>query len=234
METPLDYEYAEGWLHMFPTLSSVQMFLVLVIGFLVAGIFSEEYRTGASAIFFSAALGRERAIGAKVKAGLLLITAVYWLTFAVFSIGVLTELGAGGADCMIQISSQGWTSFYNITFFQEYLLIAMGGYAGCLFADSLAMLVSAKTKSTVVAVIVPFVVLFAPAMIKFVDSPFAEKMEGLMPYQLVQMYSVICKFYFVKISGKFVGAVGVLLVLYFTLAAAMQLGMYMVFKNAKG
>ncbi|MDO5147707.1 MAG: hypothetical protein Q4D60_11990 [Eubacteriales bacterium] len=91
---------------------------------------------------------------------------------------------------MARFSSQGWKSIYNITFFQEYLLIAVGGYIGCLFVDSLAMLVSAKTKSTVVSVIVPFVVLFAPAVIRLGNSRLAEKIDGLMPYQLVQMNSL--------------------------------------------
>ncbi len=218
VETPLVYDYTEGWTKLASTLPNVQMLLVLVIGFLVAGIFSEEYRTGASAVFFSAALGRDKAVRAKLKAGLLLITVVYWLTIAGFTAGVLLELGVGGAGCRIQTSIQGWTSFYNITFLQEYMLIAVGGYIGCLFMDSLAMLVSAKTKSTVVAVIVPFAVLFAPAVIKVMESPLAEKVEGLMPYQLVQMNSVIREFYIYKIPGRIVGAAGILLVVYLVLA----------------
>ncbi|MDD2959975.1 MAG: ABC transporter permease [Lachnospiraceae bacterium] len=234
MKIPLDYEYAKGWTQMFSAVSNLQMFLVLVIGFLVAGIFSEEYRTGACSIFFSTALGRGKAIRAKVKAGFFLITVVYWSTFVTFSIAVLLELGAGGSNCMIQISSQGWKSIYNITFFQEYLLIAAGGYIGCLFVDSLAMLVSAKSKSTVVSVIVPFVVLFAPSVIKIGNSRLAEKVDGLMPYQLVQMNSAICEFYLYEIFGKVVGAVGSLFILYAAVAAVLHWGIYMVFRKGEG
>lgn len=234
MKIPLDYEYSKGWTQIFSTVSNLQMFLVLIIGFLVAGMFSEEYRTGANSIFFSSVLGRGKASRAKVKAGFLLITVVYWLTFAVFSIAVLLELGADGSDCMIQISSQGWKSIYNITFFQEYLLIAVGGYIGCLFVDSLAMLVSAKTKSTVVSVIVPFVVLFAPAVIKLGNSRLAEKVDGLMPYQLVQMNFTICEFYTYEIFGKIVGAVGILLILYAIAAVILHWGIYMVFRKGEG
>lgn len=163
-----------------------------------------------------------------------MITVVYWLTIAGFTAGVLLELGVGGAGCRIQTSIQGWTSFYNITFLQEYMLIAVGGYIGCLFVDSLAMLVSAKTKSTVVAVIVPFAVLFAPAVIKVMESPLAEKVEGLMPYQLVQMNSVIREFYIYKIPGRIVGAAGILLVVYLVLAIILHAGIYMVFRRGKG
>ncbi|EET62545.1 hypothetical protein BRYFOR_05580 [Marvinbryantia formatexigens DSM 14469] len=101
METPLAYQYANGWQKAASGASGVQMFLLLVTGFLVSGIFSEEYRTGASAVFFSTALGRNRATAAKIKAGLLLITTVYWSGFALYSVPVFMELGTGGADCMI-------------------------------------------------------------------------------------------------------------------------------------
>lgn len=233
MKIPLDYEYAKGWVQMFSASSNLQMFLVLVVGFLVAGIFSEEYRTGACSIFFSAAHGRGKAIRAKVKAGFLLITIVYWLTFGIFSAAVLLELGADGSGCLIQISSQGWKSIYNITFFQEYLIIALGGYIGCLFVDSFAMFVSAKIKSTVVSVIIPFVVLFAPSIIKLGNSRFAEKADGLMPYQLVQMNFTICEFYTYEIFGKIVGAVGILLISYAALAGILHWGIYMAFRKGE-
>lgn len=234
MEAPLDYEYAEGWETLFPKASSLQMFILLVTGFLVAGIFSEEYRTGANAVFFSAAYGRGKAIRAKLKAGFWLITLVYWITFGAFTAAVLFTLGSGGAGCMIQINVIGWKSLYNITFFQEYLLIAAGGYIGCLFTGAVTMLISAKTKSTVLAVITPFILLFTPTMIKMAGSPLAEKIYGLMPYQLVQMNSVICEFYLYKFGGKIAGAVGILLVLYGILTVVLQPAVYLVFRKGKG
>ncbi|MDO4455069.1 MAG: hypothetical protein Q4B90_11370 [Eubacteriales bacterium] len=85
MEVPLHYEYTKGWTKLFPAASNLQTFLVFVIGFLVAGIFSEEYRTGAYSIYFSSAHGRGKAITAKIKAGFFLITAVYWISFLFFS-----------------------------------------------------------------------------------------------------------------------------------------------------
>lgn len=121
MEVPLNYEYTKGWTKLFPAVSNLQTFLVFVIGFLVAGIFSEEYRTGSYSIYFSSAHGRGKAITAKIKAGFFLITAVYWISFLLFSFLVLNQLGFGGGDSQIQTSMIGWGSFYNITFKQEYL-----------------------------------------------------------------------------------------------------------------
>lgn len=233
MNVPLNYSYTKGWTKLFPAASNLQTFLVFAIGFLVAGIFSEEYRTGAYAIYFSSAHGRGKEIAAKIKAGFFLITAVYWISFLLFSFLVLSQLGFEGADSQIQTSMISWGSFYNITFQQEYWMIAVGGYIGCLFIDSLAMLVSAKTKSTVVSVIVPFAVIFAPVVIKVINTPLAEKINGLMPYQLVQINSVIGKFYCYKIMGQFIGGVGVLLILYVILSMLIQPVIYLIFKKGR-
>ena len=233
MEVPLNYEYTKGWTKLFPAVSNLQTFLVFVIGFLVAGIFSEEYRTGSYSIYFSSAHGRGKAITAKIKAGFFLITAVYWISFLLFSFLVLNQLGFGWGDSQIQTSMIGWGSFYNITFKQEYFMIAAGGYIGCLFIDSLAMLVSAKTKSTVVSVIVPFAVIFAPSVIGVINTPLAEKINGLMPYQLIQMNSVISEFYLYKIMGQFIKGAGILLILYMILFIALQPVTYLIFKRGK-
>lgn len=233
MKVPLNYEYTKGWTKLFPAVSNLQTFLVFVIGFLVAGIFSEEYRTGSYSIYFSSAHGRGKAITAKIKAGFFLITAVYWISFLLFSFLVLNQLGFGGGDSQIQTSMIGWGSFYNITFKQEYFMIAAGGYIGCLFIDSLAMLVSAKTKSTVVSVIVPFAVIFAPSVIGVINTPLAEKINGLMPYQLIQMNSVISEFYLYKIMGQFIKGAGILLILYMISFIALQPVTYLIFKRGK-
>ncbi len=233
MNVLLNYSYTKGWTKLFPAASNLQTFLVFAIGFLVAGIFSEEYRTGAYAIYFSSAHGRGKAITAKIKAEFFMITTVYWISFLLFSFLVLNQLGFEGADSQIQTSMISWGSFYNITFQQEYWMIALGGYIGCLFIDSFAMLVSAKTKSTIVSVIVPFAVIFAPAVIKVINTPLTEKINGLMPYQLVQINSVIGKFYCYKIMGKFIGGVGVLLILYMILSMLIQPVIYLIFKKGR-
>lgn len=234
METPLDYEYVGGWKNVTEGAGNLQIFLLLAIGFLVSGIFSEEYRTGASAVFFSTASGRDRAIGAKIKAGLLIITAAYWFGFGLYSILVFMELGTGGADCMIQISIIGWESFYNITFLQHYLLIAVGGYIGCLFGGSLAMLISAKLKSAVVSIIVPVAIIFIPSFLKFTaTTPTIEKMIGILPHQLLKIYSLVSNFYIYHIAGKYVGAIEILLTLYFVLSIASLSFTYFVFRKVK-
>ncbi|MFR1055556.1 MAG: hypothetical protein ACLSFB_14815 [[Clostridium] scindens] len=144
---------------MLQNISTFILILALIIGFLVSGIFSDEFQAKADSIFFSSKLGRNKAILSKMGAGFL-ITSVFYIVFVLlYTFIVLWALGADGANCPIQLDL--WRSIYNITFFQAYLLIAAGGYIGTLFASTLSMLVSAAARSTATAIIVPFILLCA-------------------------------------------------------------------------
>ena len=61
------------------------MMTVLVIGFLVSGIFSGEFQMRSDAILFSSKLGRSKAVIAKIAAGLISGSAVYWASVLIFS-----------------------------------------------------------------------------------------------------------------------------------------------------
>ena len=106
------------------------MILTLVLGFLCAGIFSGEFQLKANAVFYSSYYGRNKAVWAKVKAGAIIITAIYWAVMLLYTMLVLGILGVDGANCPIQSSMSGWKSIYNITNAQEYILIVLGGYLG--------------------------------------------------------------------------------------------------------
>lgn len=60
------------------------MLTMLILGFLVTGIFSNEFSWKADAIFFTAVYGRNKAVAAKIKAGFTIVTAVYWAVMLPF------------------------------------------------------------------------------------------------------------------------------------------------------
>ena len=214
LETPFFCDYMAGWRQLFEYAPTVVMITMLVLGYLVAGIFSSEFSWKSDAVFFTSFYGRDRAVFAKVKTGFLLVTAVYFAAFLLYTGIVLTYLGTDGYNCAIQNSWGSWKSFYNITNWQEFLLIALSGYIGCRFISSLSMLVSAKTKSAVIAVMVPVVLIFIPSFIGNINSPLVNKILGLLPDQLLQMSSALNYFNLYTLGGKVLGAVPILLVLY--------------------
>lgn len=228
LETPFYYEYMEGWSALLQVISTFILLLALVIGFLVSGIFSEEFQTKADSIFFSARLGRGRAILAKMGAGFVIVTVLYFVFILLYTGICLGVLGADGASCPIQIDM--WRSFYNITIFQAYLLIVAGGYVGTLLASTAAMLVSALGRSQTVAVTVPFILLCAfPFLSRIVTLP---QVFSFFPDQLLEVYVALKDGGLCEVGGKVMGIVPVILPAYAAVCLLLEPILYRVYKRA--
>ena len=96
---PWYYEYCEGWKALLQDVSTCILVVALITGILVAGVFSEEFQLRADAVYFSSRYGRTKAVRAKMGAGFLVTTLVYWGSVLVYSLAVLALLGWDGAGC---------------------------------------------------------------------------------------------------------------------------------------
>lgn len=217
LDTPLYYEYADGWKALLDSqyLPTLMMITVLIIGFLVSGIFSDEFSWKADSIFFSSKLGRGKAVLSKMGAGFLITSVLYWSVVLLFGLIVLAVLGFGGGQCAVQTGVSNWNSIYNITYFQDYLLSTLGGYIGSLFIVTLAMLVSAKIHSTVFAITIPFVLTCIPPFVGRLEA-FARVMT-LFPDQLLSINKNLEDFSLYHIGGSIFGGVAVIIPLYLIL-----------------
>lgn len=231
LKTPFYYEYADGWEALLEYAPSIIMLTVLISGFLVSGIFSDEILLKSDSIFFSTKLGRNKAIAAKIKAGFIVITSIYWIMSLLFSGIVLTVLGTSGADCAIQNGFSNWKSFYNITYLQDYLLTVWGGYLGSLFILFLSMLVSAKARSKALAVTIPFILLFIPSFLSGISV--LSEVLGFLPDQLLQVCTAIKTFNLYRIGTKVVGAVPIVLTMYFILFCILLPVLYQVYRKTE-
>jgi len=153
-ELPLAYESKNSWDTIMMYVETYGMILAIVIGFLAAGIFAEEFRSRADAVFFSARYGRTKAARHKVLAGLLMATIVYWAGMGILSLVSLGVMGISGFSTPYQIDQP--YSIYNMTFGEYYLLTVLCGYIASLLSASVTMLIAAKMRSANVAVCVPF------------------------------------------------------------------------------
>lgn len=233
METPLYYEYNDGWETLIYYAPTLVMFLLFVIIFLVSGIFPSEHRLKANAIFFSTKLGRGKAVRAKIACGLVTTTVLYWLTIALYTIVLLLILGADGADGAYQLLK--WKAFYNITIGQAYALSVLGGYIGVIFLALLAMLMSVLTRSQVVGVIVPYVLVLAANFAQSILSSWEvlPQILGLLPDQLLQVAQVLDDFNLYTIFGHVTGSVPLLFVLYGALSLALLPLLYRVYRKSQ-
>lgn len=219
IQIPFYYDYMKGWTQLFEYAPIIIMITMLILGYLVSGIFPNEFTWKSDAVFFTSIHGRNKAVRAKIMAGFSIVTLTYFTAFLLYTGITLFYLGVDGWNLAVQVDWVSWRCFYNITVLQKYLLIIIGGYIGCLFISFLSMLVSAKTKSAVLAVMVPVVLIFIPEFLLYIDSPIVSKIISLLPDQLLQMGEVLRNFDLYSIGGKVFGEVPVIIVLYTVLTA---------------
>lgn len=229
LETPLYYDYLEGWDRLLYYCPQIIGLSTLIMAYLVAGIFANEFRWKSDAVYFSTVHGRKKATAAKIKAAFVLVTALYWASILICSLFVLCYLGFDGANCPIQILN--WKCFYNITIWQYYLLVVLGGYLGSLFFAFLTMWVSAKTKSTVFAVTVPFLLYFLPSFLSNLNHAAIDKVLALLPDRLLLLDDAVLYFDVYEIGKTVSGAVPILIGIYCILTAVLIPMMYREFRR---
>lgn len=235
MDTPLYYEYNDGWETLIYYAPTLVLFLLFVIIFLVSGIFPSEHRLKANAIFFSAKLGRNKAVRAKLLSGLVTTTVIYWAAIAIYTAVGLALLGADGAGGAFQLIK--WKSFYNLTIGQVYALSVLGGYVGILFLALLAMIVSVLTRSQVVAVIVPYIFVLAATFVQSLlsNGEMLSQIIGLLPAQLLQLNQLQTpdNFNLYTIFGHIISSVPVLFVLYSVLSLLLIPLIYRIYRKSQ-
>ena len=160
-----------------------------------------------------------------------MITVVYWTMIFLYSLVVFSIYGTSGANCVIQTSLSGWKSLYHITYLQEYLLVIVGGYVGVLFILLLSMLVSAKTHTSIIAVTIPFIMIFIQSF--FGGFPNLTDVLGLLPDQLLQMNMAANTFVLYEIGETVVPSVPILMTIYPILCLVLLPIMYHVYHRAE-
>ena len=102
LEGPIYYDYHRGWYQTISNLSFIMLLGTLVLGYLVSGIFSNEFKWKTDAVFFTTYNGRGKAVSAKIKAGILLVSALYWGGVLICTLFTLGFCGFDGGRCAIQ------------------------------------------------------------------------------------------------------------------------------------
>lgn len=233
LDTPFYYEYTDGWKALMDSqyMPTLMMILVLVAGFFVAGIFSDEFSLKADSIFFSSRLGRNKAVISKIGAGVVIVSVIYWAVMLLYSVIVLGALGFDGGVCWIQTGVSNWRSFYNITYFQDWALTLIGGYVGSLFILTLAMFISAKTHSTVLAITIPFILTCVPPFLGKIAM--LSRIMVLFPDQLLRLNKSLEDFSLYQIGGKIFGAMSIIIPLYLILFCIIIPILYLVYRRTQ-
>ena len=158
IDTPLTYEAYDSWDTMLMYATTCSLILIIVISFIAAGIFAEEFQYKADAVFFSTRYGRSKAVHAKIRAGLIIATVVYGIGIGLLSIISFSVLGTSGASTAYQFSQP--YAIYSVTFGQMYGILVLSGYIASLLAASVSMLIASKTKTMSIAIVAPAVLFY--------------------------------------------------------------------------
>lgn len=151
---PVTYEAFDSWDTMETYAEMYVAVLAVIIGFLAAGIFDEEFRNRAELVYFASKYGRTKAVRNKIAAGMITATGVYWAGAGILSLISFGIMGASGFNTPYQLVNP--YSMYVMTQGQRYLLVLVSGYIASLLSAVLTMLVTAKMHTAKVAVCIPF------------------------------------------------------------------------------
>ena len=228
LETPFYFDYHEGWFQLLENANFIPLLGALILGYLVAGIFSNEFKWKSDAIYFSTALGRTKGTVAKIKAGVLMVSVLYWAAMLTYGLFTLCYLGFEGASCVIQWRL--WNSIYNLKMWQACILILVYGYIGNLFLALLTMYISAKMKSTAFSATVPFIFVFLPSFLEGV-ADWLDNILVLKPGRLLESYQCLTSFDVLTIWGTVYRVLDVCVPLYLLLSVTLLLMIYREFQS---
>ncbi len=169
IEVPVTYEAFDSWEIMIVQAQTCILILVVVIGFLAAGIFDEEFRSHAELVFFTTKYGRSKAVRGKIAAGIITTTIIYWAGIGILSLILFAIMGISGFNTPYQLENP--YSFYVMTQGQRYLLVVVCGYIACLLSASVTILATAKMHTVKVAVCLPF---FMYIVLIFMERPLSK------------------------------------------------------------
>lgn len=231
-ETPIYYDYTLGWQQLLENFQFFSAYGALIIGFLVTGIFTKEFRLKADAVYFTTVYGRNKATAAKIKAGFLTVTGLYWGAVLIFTLFALCYFGFDGAGCAIQLIDNYWECPYNWTCGGTYLMAVICGYIGNLFVAFLTMYVSAKTKSSTFSVTVSFLAIFISWMLEMTGIDALAEIT-LLPDRVLAAFEYLNQFEVCDLGFTAVGALPFAVVIYGILTIVLVPMMYQEFRRKR-
>lgn len=108
-------------------------------------------------------------------------TILYWVGIGLLCLLCFSVMGTSGGKTMFQFDAP--YAIYIVSFRQLCGIAALCGYIACLLASSISMLIAAKTRGTIIAIVIPLLLfLITPFIARNISIQYDFLM--LMPYHL--------------------------------------------------
>ena len=154
IKLPVEYESYSSWDTMIMYVETYSIILAIIVGFICAGIFADDFQTKADAVFFSTKYGCTKAVKTKILAGVVTTVMIYCMGIILLSVICFGIMGTSGMNTPYQMYQA--YSIYIMSYGQYYLLTVVCGFIASMLAASVSMLVAAKMHTISVAVCIPF------------------------------------------------------------------------------
>lgn len=228
-QTPWSYTYQEGWERIVQSLPMLQVFSVIIICLLLASIFSYEDKTKAKVILMSSFKGKTKGNLSKISLGLLLTIGIYTIVMSLYILIILGIYGFDGAFNPVQTNFFiGWESPWNISNIQAVGIMFASGLIGALIFSSITMFISYKTRSTVIASTVTFLLILLPDWLtNYISSSNLITLVKLFPDQLLNSRAQLSGFTFLDIEGIIISSLAIMTVAYCVLSILLLILLYL-------
>ncbi len=215
IKMPVSYEAFESWAGVFKYIEVFSIILLIISAFISARIFAQEFQYRTDSVFFSTMHGRGKAIRGKIMAGFLLTTGIYWIGIGILCLICFSIMGTSGGGTMFQVDSP--YAIYIVSFRQLCIIAALCGYIACLLASSISMLVAAKTRGTIIAIVIPLLLfLITPFIVRNIRVQY--DFLTLLPYHLNNVLNCSRIPYIYQIGSFVFRQIPFLMLVYFGIA----------------
>ncbi|MDB7985644.1 hypothetical protein PND93_10025 [Faecalicoccus pleomorphus] len=227
-QTPWQYTYQEGWEILTNSLPILQVLSVIIISLLLASLFSYEDKTRVKTILLSTCQGRSKGTLSKISAGLLLTVGIYTIVMSTYILIILGGFGFDGAFNPAQTNFFiGWESPWNISNIQAIGIMLISGLIGALIFSSITMFISYKSKSTVIASTVAFLLILIPDWLtNYISSSNLITVVKLLPDQLLNSRTQLSGFTFLDLQGIVISPLVIMTISYFVLSILVLILLY--------
>lgn len=232
VETPYYYERFDGWVKVKEMNLTLIFGTVIVICIVLAGNFSAECQTKSDAIYFSTRLGKKTGNKMKIAAGFILATVIYWSVMLAGSAILLLAYGTSGGKVSLQL--EFWKGLYPLTQTRAWILVLILGYIGCMSMGGLTMLMSAKFKSSFVAIILAFLIIMVPAIaMQSIYNQLGQVVLSLFPHGAIMGYDYLSNYVLYQFGGRVYSPFEILMPLHALVALMTILPTYYCFQKYK-
>lgn len=228
IKIPFYYEAADSWDTMFLYVTTYSLVLIIITSLITGGIFSEEFNYNTYLVFFSTKYGKNKCIRSKICAGIIVTSLIYIINISLLSIICFSVMGTSGSLTSYQLYRP--FSIYIVNFRQMYLIIVLSGFIACLLSSSISMLIAAITKSSSIAICLPFILFFVSPFIGRA-LPF-KTFFSLTPDQLTNVMNSVRIPYVYQIGKIVFKQIPFIFVLYVCISILILPFIYIKYKNS--